>query len=71
MVEICIQANNKASTRTKNRLKENGFLFIQKDKQEFHHSFATSAILVQSNKTGWLGWFPSNEVFITEKGVTL
>lgn len=50
---------NKASKRTRNRVKEAGGAFI------YHkNSNRPGSILLKSQNTGWFGWLPLDEIRI-------
>lgn len=54
-----------SSSRTKNRIRENGTRFVVKDFQENSPLFGgRSAILLLSEKTQWFGWLPVDELNI-------
>lgn len=64
---VRITSNEKASNRTKNRIRENGPVFNKKDTITSHPSFGhTAAVYVVSKSTDWFGWFPVSEVTIEE-----
>lgn len=64
---VTITPNEKASNRTKNRIRENGPVFNKKDTITSHPSFGhTAAVYVVSKSTDWFGWFPVSEVTIEE-----
>ena len=57
MKTIMISPTNKASQRTKNRIRENGPTFVvdwEKDTEWLLHS----------SKTIWMGWLPRNEFHV-------
>jgi hypothetical protein len=54
-----------SSSRTKNRIRENGTSFVVKDFKENSPLFdGRSAILLLSEKTQWFGWLPVDELDI-------
>ena len=61
MKTILISPTNEASQRTKNRIRENGPVFVvdwEKDTQ------SKSEWLLHSQKTIWMGWLPRNEFHV-------
>jgi hypothetical protein len=59
---VCVKINpNKASLRTRNRVKEGGPDFAM-----YENSNRPGSVLLRSPKTGWFGWLPLNEIVINE-----
>jgi len=57
-----------ASQRTKNRIQENGTLFIlEEDKPNSLLFGGGRALLLRSLRTGWLGWLPTKEIIFNIK----
>lgn len=52
---------NKASLRTRNRVKEGG-----PDFEKYENSNRTGSVLLRSPKTGWFGWLQLDEIEINE-----
>ena len=67
---VKIEANDSASQRTKNRIREHGPMFTIIRKLSSAQCFSGNpGILVESdsdNWIGWLGWFPESEVTVVE-----
>ncbi len=55
-------AKGNASQRTKNRVKENGPRFELKRGKSVFISDIGEACLFESEKTGWYGWLPVDEI---------
>ena len=49
--------HNAASKRTRNRVKENGPEF-----DFFENTNRSDSILLRSERTGWMGWLPLDEI---------
>ena len=64
MDTITITANNEATRRTKNRVRENGAEF--QVIMGIAHNVATKqgSLLVRSMRSQWFGWLPMNEIEI-------
>lgn len=72
---VRIEANNNASQRTKNRIREHGELFILRDRAGNVQSLSGNpGILVEAfgpdllspNDDDWFGWFPESEVTVSK-----
>ena len=65
---VMVKALVTATKRTKNRLRENGpfFTFVKKGRVK---SLEGESILLRSEKTGWFGWLPLEEVTIVHTPV--
>ena len=67
--KLNISFNNKASSRTKGRVKEHGPLFVFfKETRSFRGAGLLSSrecVLVGSLSTGWDGWLPCDEIEIS------
>lgn len=67
---LSISFNNKASSRTKGRVKDHGPLFVFfKETKSFRGAGLLSSrecVLVGSLSTGWDGWLPADELEITK-----
>lgn len=62
---VIIKAKEIATKRTKNRINENGPVFIKKDTCTAHSSLGNGpAVFVVSKSTKWVGWLPSEEIEI-------
>ena len=58
-----LTASKSASNRTKNRVREHGPAFIEKNRVQSSKVLAgVPAILVHSQSTDWFGWLPLHEV---------
>ncbi len=68
--ELNISFNNKASSRTKGRVRDHGPLFVFfKETKSFRGAGLLSSrecVLVGSLSTGWDGWLPADEIEITK-----
>ena len=68
--KLNISFNNKASSRTKGRVREHGPLFVFfKETKSFRGAGILSSrecILIGSLSTGWDGWLPADELEITK-----
>ena len=68
--KLNISFNNKASSRTKGRVREHGPLFVFfKETSSFAGAGLLSrreCVLVGSLSTGWDGWLPADELEITK-----
>ena len=68
--ELNISFNNKASSRTKGRVRDHGPLFVFfKETKSFRGAGLLSSrecVLVGSLSTGWDGWLPADELEITK-----
>ena len=71
---VKIEANDNASQRTKNRIREHGPFFFLKDSAKSVLSLSNKdGILLEShgfdpiipNENDWFGWLPSEEVTVT------
>lgn len=56
MKQVLVRAEGNASLRTKNRVRDNGPVFMMEKMLE-------DQILLSSKKTYWVGWIPKNEIF--------
>lgn len=56
MKQVLVRAEDSASLRTKNRVRDNGPVFMMEKMLE-------DQILLSSKKTDWVGWIPKNEIF--------
>lgn len=73
---VKIEANDNASQRTKNRIREHGPFFFLKDSAKSVQSLSgESGILVECqgfdpiipNQNDWFGWLPESEVTVIEQ----
>jgi len=68
--KLNISFKNKASSRTKGRVREHGPLFVFfKETKSFRGAGILSSrecVLVGSLSTGWDGWLPADELEITK-----
>ena len=69
--KLNISFNNKASSRTKGRVREHGpeFVFFKETKSFLGAGILSSreCILVGSTSTGWSGWLPVSEIEILKE----
>lgn len=69
--KLKISFNNKASSRTKGRVKEHGPLFVFfKETSSFRGAGLLSrreCVLIGSLSTGWDGWLPADELEISKE----
>ena len=65
MRTVMISPTNKASKRTKNRIRENGPTF-QVMRENTQHVFAIGCVAgsLMRSKNGWLGWLPRSEFHV-------
>ena len=64
-----IQSNKVSSLRTRDRIRENGPSFtLIKEEDEVICLDNLEGVLVRSNRTGWEGWFPRDEITIISEG---
>lgn len=61
-VHVFVKANDSASKRTKNRVRENGPFFICESEITELPLFGGDSIFLKSKKTNWSGWIPVNEI---------
>ena len=55
-IQLLVRAENNASLRTKNRIRDNGPVFMMEEMTE-------DKIFISSKTTDWAGWIPKNEIF--------
>lgn len=67
-MKVIVKANKKASVRTKNRLRENGpiFIIITGPIKSNLLKNDIESILIRSDKKDYMGWFPISEIIIKE-----
>lgn len=64
---IKIEANNLATQRTKNRIREHGAIFVQMNKSNTVTQFpGVECLLIKSMDESWTGWIPTNEISIKD-----
>lgn len=63
---VAVRINGQsASKRTRSRVKENGPLFEIVKMGAERQKMRTSAVLLQSKTTNWLGWLPTKEIVVS------
>lgn len=67
MMVINLKAKNNAHMRTKNRVRDNGPVFVLMKELDNLNFFEGKGILVRSLKTEWFGWLPIEQLEIEDQ----
>ena len=70
MKQVKITANSNASLRTKNRIRDNGPVFMLEKIVMNVLNFENETLFLKSKTTNWCGWIPLSELEIEESNET-